>query len=738
LARGRAFWTYAEKAFRVPPIVRDALPRASRQEHIVMSTKQNRISTKQNRSTAQQEPALVPGGTSNVPPSSAEPTAPPHVDGPHGNREFVQSTITAPLSPSNPAAPPDAGALRVENVTFIVDRLYQDCAPGQFVRELTANGLQWLPPGGGQVIWTIHRPMYEHEQLTKLCCIDTGVGMTGPQLVSHVAGLSKSGRTQSMEENFGVGGRISTVPANPEGVVYLSWVNGQGAMVILKHDRATGRYRLEPFVHPDGSYELWGQVPPEQKPDAIDQHGTVVILLGKTKGEDTTVMPPGLHTPKRWITRYLNGRFFRFPAGADVRVHEGWRLPKGDQHNFLRKISGLEVWLNDPKNRFDSGSVPLNGATAHWWILREDADTNSGHYPTPGVVAALWQNELYDIAVAPAGNIRLQSFGVVFGMKRVVLIVEPDPTEGSLTSNTARTTLLLNSEPLPWTDWAEEFRAQLPAPLRKLMEESAPKTMDPDHRKSLLDRLKGVADLFRFSRYQASRRGTVQADPDSQVSGFANLGEEVVDPPPPPEEPSVNPVTRTRKRGTGGAADYFTQRAAANTAGVQAREVKVPDLPKVYWVSTSDGTRTPDEIEDHAALYIESAHVLKINADFRVFTDMMSRWQRHYAHIPGAGVIVTETVRSWFELQLIEAVLAARALKGSSPHWTSTDVESILTPRALTAVVLPRFHVDQIVGRTLGTRIMSLDRARQFVGAQAAGANPSMSGGPANGEASSD
>ncbi|WP_187345419.1 hypothetical protein [Cystobacter ferrugineus] len=45
-----------------------------------------------------------------------------------------------------------------------------------------------------------------------------------------------------------------------------------------------------------------------------------------------------------------------------------------------------------------------------------------------------------------------------------MIIVEPKLTAGSLTSNTARTTLLLNSEPLPWTDWAEEFRAQLPAP----------------------------------------------------------------------------------------------------------------------------------------------------------------------------------------------------------------------------------------------------------------------------------
>jgi hypothetical protein len=82
-------------------------------------------------------------------------------------------------------------------------------------------------------------------------------------------------------------------------------------------------------------------------------------------------------------------------------------------------------------------------------------------------------------------------------------------------------------------------------PLRKLMEDNAPKTMDPDHRKSLLDRLKGVADLFRLSRYQTSRRGTVQADPESETNGFANLGKEVGDPPLPPEDPSGVPPIRT-------------------------------------------------------------------------------------------------------------------------------------------------------------------------------------------------
>jgi hypothetical protein len=40
-----------------------------------------------------------------------------------------------------------------------------------------------------------------------------------------------------------------------------------------------------------------------------------------------------------------------------------------------------------------------------------------------------------------------------------VLYSEPVPEkDGSLTTNTARTTLLLDGEKLPWEDWAYEFR----------------------------------------------------------------------------------------------------------------------------------------------------------------------------------------------------------------------------------------------------------------------------------------
>ena len=57
---------------------------------------------------------------------------------------------------------------------------------------------------------------------------------------------------------------------------------------------------------------------------------------------------------------------------------------------------------------------------------------------------------------------RLHQFGVIFGYDRVVLYVEPFDVEGlTVSSNTSRTQLLRNGQPLPYAEWAVEFRAKI-------------------------------------------------------------------------------------------------------------------------------------------------------------------------------------------------------------------------------------------------------------------------------------
>jgi len=183
--------------------------------------------------------------------------------------------------------------LRVRNMPFLLERLGRDCAPDQFVRELTVNAIQAVQRTGGPgtVVWD-HEPVYTRRLgAPKLCIADTGVGMTGPEMVEYINHLASSGGVQAEDANFGVGAKIAAATRNPAGIVYLSWKRGAGAMVWLWRNPETGQYWLKRLRRAGGADAYWAPAPDSLKPALIREHGTVVVLLGERESADTTLPP---------------------------------------------------------------------------------------------------------------------------------------------------------------------------------------------------------------------------------------------------------------------------------------------------------------------------------------------------------------------------------------------------------------------------------------------------------------
>jgi hypothetical protein len=593
----------------------------------------------------------------------------------------------------------DTLPMSVANMTFLVNRLGEDCAPLQFVRELTQNGLEavaLLGDKAGQVVWDVDWSYFDlSDGISKLACIDTGAGMTGPEMVRYINELSSSIHQQSAAGNFGVGAKIAAAPRNPHGLVYMSWKGGIGHMIHLWFDPQEKVYGLKRWAKNNG--EFWTPVSDDLKPKEIDTHGTMVVLLGASDEEKTIEAPAGAAMRSRWILRYLNTRYFRFPPNIQVKAREGWDLPRLDtRHNFLRLVEGQQVWLD--KNCAARGEVPVGGARVHWWILRDDVDRDSGHFAPGGHIAALFQNELYEMLVGRAGIARLQAFGVIFGADRVVIYVEPhSSSESPVTANTARTQLLVGGESLDWTGWASDFRESMPDELTSLQEQIGAKAGEKDHKKAILERLRQIKDLLRFSRFKPAKDGAATVDPDLMTHG----GD------PAPRGGTQEGHRESGKKG-GRAGDIYA--LFAESGAVNADPVDSFDEPKTQWVSVGDGTRVPPDLDDRAAKFLLQQNLLMINGDFRVFTDMVDRWTVAYAHIPGAETTVKEVVHEWFEQQLIEAVMSAQALKNTG-KWSIQELESLWVEAALTAAVLPRWHIDQSIKRSLGIRLGSLKQA---------------------------
>ena len=72
-------------------------------------------------------------------------------------------------------------------------------------------------------------------------------------------------------------------------------------------------------------------------------------------------------------------------------------------------------------------------------------------------------------------------------------------------------------------------------------------------------------------------------------------------------------------------------------------------------------------------------------------------------------------MREWFEQQLIEALLGLQALRDAR-QWTVQDVDKAWSEEALTAAVMPRYHVDIAVKRSLGAKLGTLkDKTEKMV-----------------------
>ncbi len=597
-------------------------------------------------------------------------------------------------------------AMTVKNLGFLLDRLGQDCHPLQYVRELTKNAIEAIERTGepGTIIWDYEKVVFDLEGVRKLCIIDTGDGMTGDEMVRFINQLSSSAGQQSFQGNYGVGAKIAAATRNPAGVSYFSWKNGVGSMIFLFRDELTQQYGLKQWERSDGTWQHYLPIEDELKPDVIKDHGTMVVLHGNGQHDDTLLAPSISPAPRRWITRYLNDRYFEIPRDITINCREGNLLVGGpaDDLGSRRAVLGHAEFLQRYSSA--SGSASLDAATAHWWIIGEHDEENtdpiskySGHLEARGHTAALYQNELYELTTRRAGMSRLQQFGITFGYDRVVIYVEPT-SDPRLTTNTARTTLLLGNEPLPWDEWAAEFRQKLPKELKAFVESRAPDASGADHLKNIRERLKAILDLYKVSRYRPAAAGSFRINSDELTRGGRPASGE--------ETRNVTDTPRVREQSGNTGKDGNVYALFERKGGSPGEKVQPDIFPKVSWVSAEDGSRSNDFIEDRAAKYLQDQNYLQINADFRVFRDMTKHLMQNYQQVPAAEPVVRDSVHAWFEQALVEAVIGIQALRNSK-YWSSEEIVKALSEESLTACVMQRYHIYLAAKRELGSKIGS-------------------------------
>jgi hypothetical protein len=616
---------------------------------------------------------------------------------PSGEGREPRPSVDSLFQSAHPPRAARTKPLGVKNGAFLIEKLHDDCAPGQFIREFTKNAEQAisnLADREGAIVWDVAlflRDFPEYGAAPKLMVIDTGCGMSPEQLLEYMNNLSSSGNVQGFSDNFGVGAKISALPLNTNGLLICSWQKGEGWLVWIWKDPLTGDYGLRPMPASDGSFSLAIPAPEGWRPKQIVEHGTIVVFLGRDAAEDTLCAPPGVPAPREWIFRYLNERFFRFPPNAAVQVRDRYDRPDDRKHFALLSVSGMEKYLE--RRCKSSGIQDLEDVRVNWWLMRDDVDLDAAHYPSPGHYAALFQDELYDFTGGRGAMSFLQNCGITFGYKQVVLYFEPKTSARDVvTPSISRTRLQIRGQDLPWDEWADDFRGNLPKALVDHVAAAGANASETDHTQSIEERLRALSPLYRLSRYKPSASGDVQVNPNALTSGRSGPDRSR-------EADNVGGNRSSRSRKTGAQGDSLLS-FLTSASGVPAVAVGGMPYPKVDWITIENGTREREQIPDRAAEYISATNQLLINADCRVFVDMVKHWAEHYRSVPGAKEHVRQIVREWFEQQLVEAIVGAHSFR-RSPEWNEGDLRGLWSPEALTAVVCPRYHVYYSIKRRL-------------------------------------
>ena len=499
--------------------------------------------------------------------------------------------------------------------------------------------------------------------------------MSAREMVQHINNLSSSGGVQAMDANYGVGAKISAATRNPAGVIYQSWQDGKGSMIQLWRDPRTGEYGLKQFRLPDGSLHLRRAARPTRpSPSRSTSTAPRSPCSASTTSDDTVAAPEGVPTPSRWFARYLNARYFDFPEGSPSGPARAGHYDLEDtDRNVLRRVRGMRDFLDEHAEQ--RGVVELTDCRVHWWILDDsDKRRKTSELPNNGHFGALYQGELYEMITGRGGTARLQQFGVLFGTDRVVLYVEPrNGAERALSANTARTQLLLNGAPLPYAEWAHEFREKMPQEIRDHMDAVIAGTTGADHSQTIMERLKNYVKLFRLSRYRTRRRRPAASPASASTPAAA-----------PPARATATDASATASRASRASRAARPATCSPPCSPPTAIEAEAtrprPADPDGRLALRGGRHAQPDVLDDRAAQVPArrqpdpgQRRLPRLHRHGRLLVRRVRR--RRAATRPSIDV-----VHEWFEQALVETVIGCQALQGER-RWSPERHRDASSPR---------------------------------------------------------
>ncbi len=618
--------------------------------------------------------------------------------------------------------------MKASGIQHQVNRVYREGGANQWVRETYLNSIE---ADATKVEFGVEWQAVDDLGVYRRLIADNGRGMTAEELVGFFNVWGGGGKPiGGLHENFGIGAKSSLLPWNRHGLVVVSWVDGEGSMIWVTVDPTTGEYGLRNFkaVDPDtGEIRIDDVVAPfydedhgcdwsDVAPDWLEDHGTVVILLGDEPATDTVLGDPSRtdESDIKGISTYLNRRLWELPDGVEIVVDElrsedrkRWPTSKhmahvsggADRRTNRRKIEGGKFYIEYPSASFTKGklaakgTVPVRDGTEIDWFLWEGTRPKISAYAAEGgYIAALYKGELYDKSNHHA---TYRSFGIPEAQVRskLWLIIRPpvfDESNGKhgVYPRGDRNSLLIMGgphagDPLPINDWGADFADHMPEQIHEAIKAAraggSGSVTDDSWKDRLADRF---GSRWRIFKLRAKKSGKLSLDPDQPGSM--------------PRVAKRNRIGADGTHGNGGTSG--SSNTGSSRGPVPATRKKVAGGIPTYELVTSDDL--PDGMmaawmpnhPDHP----EGAVLLAV--DHPVMEEEITHWQSQYAdHL--ADNVSAEVLACYGEIAVAK-VAHSEHLKSVLP--TSTVENDLRSEAALTMALLGLIGEEAVIAPRIG------------------------------------
>lgn len=318
----------------------------------------------------------------------------------------------------------DVAALRIADEPFLVATTIERCPKTMMIRELFMNAVEAAirAPIGSQAI---EIRALDIGGTQKLSIWNTGPGMSSDELHRICDIAASIGKSKGLDENFGMGAKVASLPSNRYGLRYRSNANGVVSEVILgERGGIYGRLRRP---NNEGQLEEVFDVTDVVAADGVDLSfdWTEVVLFGNNANQNTVRDPYDGNpiTTGQWLADYLYYRFYRLPAGLSVRFLPG-----------THKLDGTRSFRTIPDRAFPMGQAETieapSGIKVHYFYDPPLAGTSHNRSVSGAITsdvstcAIVYKNELYDLKRSRQWTLDAPLFGIPFGAKHISVHIE--------------------------------------------------------------------------------------------------------------------------------------------------------------------------------------------------------------------------------------------------------------------------------------------------------------------------